>query len=550
MIDNIINFWQKKILPSNLLRLGLTAFTLVILLIFTAYQPLLGSSPPQVSEGVSVVNQPILQVTRLNLEVVKQLLAELGYQVEIVQSLENKDLHLVPIITSKNSNVRLSSEKLMATNLVTQKLLELVTIPPQDIDEYLTLTKSEEAPSFQGGVSLTSENKPKNITLNQNYPRQWIDRNRERVNHWLAIAKKQTVETKEQPVATLVNNSTSKEATATTNKTFKVVTKRFEPLVNYEEDRYQGFSIDFWDEIAERLGINYELSGVETIDRLLNQVKNNTADIAIAGISITAEREQEMDFSHSYYESGLQILVPQRATTISQSIWNRILAIVTRPQLYFGIGVFILILLVAAHIIWLTERNHNPEFPSGYSQGIWESFWWAAVTVTTVGYGDKTPRKLPGRIFGLFWMCAGYFIFAYFTATVTTSLTIDGLNSSIKGIEDLRGKEVATIAGTTANQYLREQKIATIPYKNQEQAYLALQTRQIDALVYDAPALQYYVHNQGAGKVKIVGSIFKPQNYGIALPINSPYRKQINSALLQLMEDGTYQEIKTRWFGD
>lgn len=329
----------------------------------------------------------------------------------------------------------------------------------------------------------------------------------------------------------------------------KVATKRFEPFVSVESDRYYGFSIDFWNAIAQKLGVDYQLSGVESIDRLLDSVKEETADIAIAGITITAERETVMDFSHPYYESGLQILVPEDSS-ITQSFGNRIRAIITRPQLYIGIGVFILVLFVAAHVIWFTERRHNPEFPSSYWEGIWESFWWAAVTVTTVGYGDKTPRKLFGRIFGLFWMCAGYFIFAYFTATVTTSFTIDAIDSNIRSIEDLRGKSVATMSGTTTEKYLQEQGIGTLPFENKEAAYEAVANKEVAAMVYDAPALQHYVHHEGKGKVKVIGDLFDPQSYGIALPLNSPYRKPINAAMLQLMEDGTYQEIEAKWFGD
>ena len=48
-------------------------------------------------------------------------------------------------------------------------------------------------------------------------------------------------------------------------------------------------------------------------------------------------------------------------------------------------------LLIIANLIWIVERKNNQGIPENYLKGIWESLWWAAVTVTTVGYGDKIP---------------------------------------------------------------------------------------------------------------------------------------------------------------
>ena len=76
-----------------------------------------------------------------------------------------------------------------------------------------------------------------------------------------------------------------------------------------------------------------------------------------------------------------------------------------------------------------------------------------------------------------------------------------------------------------------------------------LELGQADALVYDAPVLLYYAANQGKGKVQVVGPIFNEETYGIALPTGSAYRKPINEALLRLKQDGTYDQLYTKWFG-
>lgn len=217
--------------------------------------------------------------------------------------------------------------------------------------------------------------------------------------------------------------------------------------------------------------------------------------------------------------------------------------------LAYGVGLFLMVLLIAAHIIWLLERRHNPQFSKGYFYGIWQSIWWAVVTVTTVGYGDKTPKGNLGRLFGLIWILAGYFVFAYFTASVTTTVALKELRGAINGPQDLFGKKVATVEKSSAADYLTDQGLTVVTVEDIEKACHLLETGKVDAVVYDAPVLQHYALQKGKGKLKVVGLIFMEQSYGIALHVNSPYREEINIALLRLEESGIYKEIHDKWFG-
>jgi polar amino acid transport system substrate-binding protein len=145
-------------------------------------------------------------------------------------------------------------------------------------------------------------------------------------------------------------------------------------------------------------------------------------------------------------------------------------------------------------------------------------------------------------------MFIGVLFVAYFTASATTSLTVQQLQGDIKSVDDLPGKVVATTAGSTAASYLRQQNISILEVPKIEQAYEALQNKKADAVVFDAPVLLFYAANEGKGKVEVVGTIFRDENYGIVLPNNSPYRKKINSVLLSLKENGTYQTLYDKWF--
>jgi ABC-type amino acid transport substrate-binding protein len=242
-------------------------------------------------------------------------------------------------------------------------------------------------------------------------------------------------------------------------------------------------------------------------------------------------------------------MVPEGSGSILGEVISKVFAVIFSRELFYGISIFFIILIIASHIIWALERRHNPQFPKRYPQGLWHSIWWAVVTVTTVGYGDKTPKGTVGRLFGIVWILAGYFVFAYFTASVTTTATVQELHGIIDSPRDLFGKQVATVEKSTAADYLAGQGIPAVKVEDVEQAYPLLESGKADAIVYDAPVLQHHASKTGKGKVKVVGLLFQEQNYGIALQVQSPYREKINIALLKLIESGAYQEIIDKWFG-
>lgn len=327
----------------------------------------------------------------------------------------------------------------------------------------------------------------------------------------------------------------------------RVGTKLFPPFVFEQNGKYVGFSIDLWEKVADELNWKSELYGEQTLDELLNSVSQGTTDIAIAGITITSEREKDIDFSHSFFESGLQILVSSK----SISPWQTFIAFIFSPILWSTLLFLLVVTAIAAHIVWFFERKNNPSmFPEKYVEGIGEAFWWAVVTVVTVGYGDKTPISTAGRILATIWMFTGVLLISYFTASVSSVLTVQRLGTNITSIQDLQNQTIGTVTGSTANKFLEDNTVSYLNlYNNIDEAYIALEQGKIQAIVYDAPVLQYYARVEGEGKVKVVGSVFAHQSYGIAVKIDSAYREEINSALLKLKENGTYQQLYREWFG-
>ncbi|XP_066913633.1 uncharacterized protein [Clytia hemisphaerica] len=95
----------------------------------------------------------------------------------------------------------------------------------------------------------------------------------------------------------------------------------------------------------------------------------------------------------------------------------------------------LLLSFIAGAVGWLLEtRKNTDEFSRVFHEGIFDGFWWSFVSMTTVGYGDKAPKSLSGRIFSVIWILAGITICSMLTASLTSVVT-DAADSTPKTLE-------------------------------------------------------------------------------------------------------------------
>jgi len=330
-----------------------------------------------------------------------------------------------------------------------------------------------------------------------------------------------------------------------------VLTKPIAPFVMQNQDGHlAGFSIELWDALSTRMGVKTKYLLLPDLKSLLASIEVGNGDAAIAAISVTAEREAVMDFSYPYFDSGLQIMTVSVEAGTLQKTWTAVNRLISTRGFRSALFTLALLLLVFAHVIWWIERDRNPSFSRRYPAGLWDAIYWALVTVTTVGYGDKTPRSPFGQVVALVLIFFGYITFAWFTATVASSLTVSQLEGAILGPGDLAGKRVATVVGSTGEQFLRHlPQVHVLTYALIDDAFPALLDGRADAIVYDYPSLSYFAQHEGKGRVRLVGSVFQRESYGIAFPQGSPLREQVNRALLEIRESGLYDRIYSKWFG-
>lgn len=124
--------------------------------------------------------------------------------------------------------------------------------------------------------------------------------------------------------------------------------------------------------------------------------------------------------------------------------------------------------------------------------------------------------------------------------------------TEINGVEDLVGKKIATKQGTVGYEYsiAIEGVGEVVPFPNIDQAYMELEKGSADAVIFDSPNVAYYAATTGKGKVKVVGDLLEGQEFGIAFPKGSEIRDVFNNGLKTIKENGTYDEIYTKWFGE
>ena len=335
------------------------------------------------------------------------------------------------------------------------------------------------------------------------------------------------------------------DAASGTPLTLVVGVKVAPPFVIEQADDYNGLAIDVWRDIAAERGWKFQFKRYD-LKGLLDAVESGQVDVGIGALTVTAEREQRMDFSHPITSSGIGVATQQQQSAGWVAVARSFFSIA-----FLKVVLALTLLLLAVGVLtWLFERKRNAEqFGGKPAHGIGSGFWWAAVTMTTVGYGDKAPVTLGGRIIGLLWMFAALIVASVFTASITSALTVGQLTSRIQGIDDLSGVRIDSVAGTTSAQWLSSANLEFRDRPDLDAALDALAAGKSDAVVYDAPLLRWTISQHYRNKLEVLPFTVERQDYAYALPSGSPLREPINASLLQRVNSAEWRTRVNAYLG-
>lgn len=325
----------------------------------------------------------------------------------------------------------------------------------------------------------------------------------------------------------------------------RILVKPAEPFSFEKDSQLTGFSVELWKRVADDSGLEFSMKPVNTMPEMLAALQKGEADVGVGAVSITPEREKELDFSYGYFESGLQILTTGRNGGSTLAIFGALF----RGDVVVVIALLLATLFVFSNILWWCERKGNEDgFPRTYIKGVWEAMWWAASTIITGGCENKCAISVPGRLVAIVWMLGGIGLTSYITATLASAMTVNTLNSQITSVNDLKGQPVGTIGGSSAEAFLKLHGFNPLDFAGLHDATEALTKGDVKAIVYDSPMLRYFQATHAESPLQLAGDIFERQSYGFALPLGSTHRKAINEALLKLQREGVCEALEMKWF--
>ncbi len=314
------------------------------------------------------------------------------------------------------------------------------------------------------------------------------------------------------------------------------------PFIIENGNQLEGLNIWLWDKVATELNLTYTLRSMPFGD-MLDSLRTGYVDVGINPLSITSMRSTDMEFTHSYFASNATIAVAE------VSSFDRFVGFVKgffNLNFLRGLLVLLLIILCFGFLGWYFERKRNPTVFRSGTKGIWDGFWWSAVTLTTVGYGDKAPVSRAGKITALLLMFGGLLFISGLTASIASSLTVNQLARNPEGFYAFKDRKVGTIRQSSTEAFLQEHFFKEIKtYPNVSAGLTAVNKGNIEAFLYDEPILNYKIKKDSTFRELTVLPIqFDVQFYAFALPkTHTLLEQRISQKILEIKETKEWEVV-------
>jgi len=314
------------------------------------------------------------------------------------------------------------------------------------------------------------------------------------------------------------------------------------------EGLFSGASVDLWRRVAEDLHLTYRFIAVGQMGDVITGVERGQFDAAIGAITITPDRLARVEFTYPAHRSGVAVALPKQTGPIAAVMSYVAVVRELGSLIVFTLGLLVLI----GVLMWVFERrrrlaaNPHERAVRSLSDGI----YWAAVTMTTVGYGDVTPLTPVGRFIAVLWMLVSLALISLLTTSLVSRMTADAVTSApIARTSDLDGKRLAAVGDSSGAEYLDEQHLQYTKYANLKDALASLVRGKSDAVVNSVGALEYAISTYFSGVIPMPSGLLAPSYMAFALPPNSPLKKPLDRALIEITASASWRSLEHSYFG-
>ncbi|KXJ28035.1 Protein sidekick-2 [Exaiptasia diaphana] len=228
---------------------------------------------------------------------------------------------------------------------------------------------------------------------------------------------------------------------------------------------------------------------------------------------------------------------PQVFTVANNTVYN----VVSNSWMLL---IFLLLLMyVFGVVFWIAEsRSNSEQFPTDFRRGVLEGLWFSFVSMTTVGYGDRTPVTILAKLVTIIWTVVGLVMLSIFMGVVTSSITV--VTTEIKQEVQLYGANVSAVENSVEYKAGILKNAKMVGYPSLKETYNSLSNRHIQGVLVDAYVAGSPENIVNQPKDTYVNRLLaKSNSYGIVLsgkvtriaPACREYIKQNQAKISQLV---------------
>ncbi|CAF0884969.1 unnamed protein product [Didymodactylos carnosus] len=352
-------------------------------------------------------------------------------------------------------------------------------------------------------------------------------------DHALMAGKKLRIAVIESPPFIIVKNSSSLHHSNRTNSV-----------------SYVGYSMDLIEHLRHTMNFHSDITLISSdisYDEIVRAVANETFDVVIADVTITARRTQIVDFSTSIHENVVRVVVRATSGTkvdffsyfrpFSFTLWLALTGVV----------------LYAAILLFIFERSQNKQLKArSLTDSAAMSVYYS--TSSLVGLSSDFIATTPAArllTISLWIICT--ILIATYTANLSSFLVVERSMPIISGIDDIKNAKIpfdriGIVEGSASHEYyLNNISLIYYPLKSSKEIYTHLQLGLIDAGLWDNASIEYETSINYCDLMP-VGRGFARSSFGIVVKKNWLYKEDLDVNILNLSESGIIEQLSATWF--